>query len=96
MTIESESGRIDILAETEGEVETESGTETEDLHGAMQDETMTIDRQGGTEICSMSEEEVVDVELAEEVTGMTLEVEAEESGRRVHLHHLRKRSRLRT
>jgi hypothetical protein len=96
VTIESESGRTDILAETEGEVEIENGTETEDLHGAMQDETMTIDRQGGTEICSMSEEEVADVEVAEEVTGMTLEVEAEESGRRVHLPHLRKRSQPRT
>jgi hypothetical protein len=44
----------------------------------------------------MSEEEAADVEAAEEVTGMTLEVEAEESGRRVHLPHLRRRSQPRT
>lgn len=97
MTTESESGRIDTLAEIEGVVETENGTEIEDLHDVMQDETTMIDPQGETtEICSMTEEEVADVEVAGEVTAMTLEVEAEESGRRVHLPHPRRRSRPQT
>jgi hypothetical protein len=97
VTTESESGRIDTLAEIEGVVETENGTEIEDLHDAMQDETTTIDPQGEiTEICSMIEEVVADAEVAGAVTAMTLELEAEERGRRVHPPHPRRRSRPQT
>jgi hypothetical protein len=95
VTTESESEKIDTLAEIEGVAETGNGTETEALQGVMHEGTMMTDHRGGTEICSMTEEGVAGVEVAEEVTVTILE-EGEESARRVHHLHPRRRSRPQT
>lgn len=84
--------RTDTLAETDAEEGREIGTETEALPDATQDEMKKRGHQGETETYSRTEEVVAD----DVVTGVTAkdsgEVLIEETEKRVHPLHPRRRS----
>jgi hypothetical protein len=100
VTIENENARTDILveiveaAETE-EVEKGNGIEIEAIDETI-GETMAIDNQGETTETYLMTEEEAEVEEAGETVMGALEEDLDETERRAHPLHLRRRNQLRT
>jgi hypothetical protein len=87
------SARTDTLAETEGVVGRENGTEIEDHPGATPGETTMTDHQEEIGTFSMTEGAVVEDDVEIEAIAMADSEEAlDANARRVQLHHLRRRS----